>query len=293
MEREWKKGMRDDGEGPAHILLFPCRGPETEGGAATAPFSTRGDGNIGLLAETQYNDGGMIGMSKLLKIFKAQAKDVGLSKVLPSYSTGFAGLDYRNGYIDEQNDLQLGFEGGKFIMFIGKSGVGKTTLALQVAANMVRPFENGALIHLDYERATNPKRFRTIVGWTKAEVDAKYDHRNTGIYAETIYNVIEQVATLKLDNYEELKYDTGRVDAKGKTVWELPPTIVLVDSIPGVSPRKMDEKAQSDNNMRAAQAAKVIGTVVKQCAGLMQEANVFMFSINHIHGFCRQDALVA
>jgi RecA/RadA recombinase len=222
-------------------------------------------------------------MSKLLRKFRDEAKDVGKSKILPSYSTGFPGLDYRNGYVDKNGELSLGVEGGKFIMFIGKSGVGKTTCAIQVAANIVAPFEDGLIVHMDYERATNPERVRKIIGWSEEDVKNKYEHKNTGIYAETIDSVVRQMYDMKMSMFNELKYDTGAVDeVTGAPIFELPPSVVIMDSIPFVAPQKIDEQAKTDNNMRAAQSAKVIGTVAKQIAGLMQEANIYVLSINHI-----------
>jgi RecA/RadA recombinase len=221
-------------------------------------------------------------MSKLLKKFQATAKNIGASKTLPSYPTGFPGIDYRNGYVDGSGNLQLGFEGGKHVMVIGNSGCGKTTLIQQMAANIVDPYEDGVIIHLDYEGGVSPTRFRTVTGWSEEKTDEKYDHRNTGIYAETIYEVVKQMHEIKMSDYDKLKVETTLTDKAGNTVWELPPTIILVDSVPLVMPRKMDEKDQSDNNMRAAQAAKVIGTVAKQCTGPMKEANITIFWINHI-----------
>ena len=75
-----------------------------------------------------------------------------------SYKTGFPVLDYYLGYkvnvFDESNHLidsypSIGITAGSYVEFIGKPSTSKTTTAVQIAANIVRNFDNGTVIHFD------------------------------------------------------------------------------------------------------------------------------------------------
>ena len=75
-----------------------------------------------------------------------------------SYSTGFPALDYYLGYnvnvCDEEGNLvttypSLGITAGSYVLFIGKPSTSKTAAAVKIASNIVRPFQNGTIIHFD------------------------------------------------------------------------------------------------------------------------------------------------
>ena len=75
-----------------------------------------------------------------------------------SYKTGFPVLDYYLGYkvnvFDRDNNLietypSIGITAGSYVEFIGKPSTSKTTTAVQIAANIVRNFDNGTVIHFD------------------------------------------------------------------------------------------------------------------------------------------------
>ena len=75
-----------------------------------------------------------------------------------SYSTGFPVLDYYLGYkvnvCDENGKFvstypSLGITAGSYVLFIGKPSTSKTATAVKIAANIVRPFDNGTIIHFD------------------------------------------------------------------------------------------------------------------------------------------------
>ena len=75
-----------------------------------------------------------------------------------SYSTGFPVLDYHLGYnvnvCDEEGKYlesypSLGITAGSYVLFIGKPSTSKTATAVKIAANIVRNFDNGTIIHFD------------------------------------------------------------------------------------------------------------------------------------------------
>ena len=75
-----------------------------------------------------------------------------------SYSTGFPELDYKLGYKVNVCDADgnyvssypsLGITAGSYVLFIGKPSTSKTATAVKIASNIVRPFDNGTVIHYD------------------------------------------------------------------------------------------------------------------------------------------------
>ena len=102
-------------------------------------------------------------MSKnhLIEALRADAKTGSLfenNTSIISYKTGIAPLDYYLGYkvqvYNDDNEIideypSIGIPAGSYCCFIGKPSTGKTTTACQIAANIVRPFPNGTVIHYD------------------------------------------------------------------------------------------------------------------------------------------------
>ena len=83
-----------------------------------------------------------------------------------SYMTGLLPFDYRNGYTVEVRDMDdklvesyssLGLVGGTFVTVAGKSGTAKTSWAIGVAANIVKPFDAGMVLHFDLEQGGEPR----------------------------------------------------------------------------------------------------------------------------------------
>ena len=73
------------------------------------------------------------------------------------YSTGFDTLDAINAFKMDymgkdgniHSDIVKGLIGGRFVTIVGTSGTGKSTLADQIAWNIVKPFKNGLMMHVN------------------------------------------------------------------------------------------------------------------------------------------------
>jgi len=203
------------------------------------------------------------------------------SEFTPTYPTGIDLFDYRNGRV-EDGEAKIGVDGGKILTIIGKSGTGKTAFGMKVAKTVVEPYEQGQVFHLDFERATNKARIAQITGWNQEKIDKKYILMNRKIYSESLYTLTKSIAKIKLDNFEALKIDTGKLDRKGEPIFVLPPTVILIDSWALVVPKNITEEEDLSGQMSATAIAKTNNAIIKRITGTLEEANIMLIIINHI-----------
>lgn len=236
-------------------------------------------------------------MARLKELFDAEIskrKDAVLYKEAEcnvGYPTGLLSLDYRNGCniiseLDDGRVIQyhsIGLVDGRYCLFIGKPGTGKTTKAIQAACNIAKMFEDSIILHDDIERATTRSRIRQISGWSSKMIENKYSLRDSGITCETFYQRLMTHAQIKLQNYKEFSYDTGYVDELGRPIIKLIPTIYIVDSLPLLVPDSVvDEKGELSGNMAATMAARVNAGIFRRITQQIGRANILLFVINHI-----------
>lgn len=208
----------------------------------------------------------------------------GKSKVLLNYPMGIDIFDYRNARI-ENDEILAGFNGGKIITFIGKSGSGKTSAALKLGFNIIAPYDSGILIHMDYENASNPARAYTIArtcGLNKKSLKGRYKYLNENIYTETLYKLVKSTAKLKLENFEELKISSGKEDENGNEIFVLPPTVIVVDSWASVIPDEISNEEELSGQMSATSIARQNNAVIKRITQPMAKANITLIVVNHI-----------
>ena len=112
-------------------------------------------------------------MTLLSRAFREQVKqtkDISQKNEMTysvSHPTGFLNLDFTNGYIQEVNGglrYELGLSDGSINMVISDSGVGKTTLCTQIAANIVKSFKSSVVFYEQAEVGTNIQRIKNISG---------------------------------------------------------------------------------------------------------------------------------
>lgn len=208
-------------------------------------------------------------------------ENCGATEYVESYSTSIDMLDYRNGRI-EDDEIIAGIDGGKILTIIGKPGSGKTSLALQIGFNIIKQYENAQMIHMDYENASTKGRINTFSGMTKEEMKFKYKYLNENIYTETLYSLVKAMAKIKLEKYEELKVDTGRLNDEGKPIYVLPPTVFLVDSWASVVPKTVSEEEDISGQMTATSIARQNNSLIKRITMPMGKSNIILIVVNHI-----------
>lgn len=206
-----------------------------------------------------------------------------------SYPTGFLSFDYMNGTVIHvkkdgmkftYNDI--GIVDGSLVTVIGRSGCGKTTWIMQAASNIIRPFKSSCIYHDDIEGGIVDSRKSVLLKMCGEELQSKYIARNTGITAENFYERIKIVHDLKMENYDELLYDTGKYTDKGEKIYKLEPTVYILDSIAMLMPEKVTEEEELSGQMSVTSAAKTNTTVFKRIVPLLKRANIILFIVNHI-----------
>lgn len=214
------------------------------------------------------------------------------SQVSVTYPTGFLPLDYLNGYkvkvVDKDEKLidsypAIGITGGTFNTIIGKSGTAKSTFTIQVAANMVKNFDDNAFVlYYDLEQALNYTRIKNITGMSQQEIDDKFILRQEKNYIEDIFESIMTIANDKENNKEELKYDTGLLDEFGNPIKAYVPTVVIIDSIPTLASKSRDGDDEMKSDTDVTRMAKRIKQFYANLMPVIKTYNITVFAINHI-----------
>lgn len=208
------------------------------------------------------------------------------------YPTGFPCFDFINGckvHVDDKKNgkrysyYSLGVTDGSCCMLIGRSGCGKTTFAIQMAANIVRPFPEAEIFHDDIEGGTTESRKRVLTKFNDEDLQNRYRYRNTGITAENFYETLKTIKDIKLENYDEYSYDTGLLDPMGNKVTALIPTVYILDSIALLMPEKYTDEEELSGQMSATAAARTNSSVFKRIIPMLKAANIILVMINHIN----------
>lgn len=231
-------------------------------------------------------------MAKLFDTLMANDKK-GIFKInktpLIGYPTGFTPLDFQNGYLvavpDKKGKIvdhwaNTGLFGGSFVTVIGNAGVAKTTFCVQAGSHIIRPFEMGEYYHIDAEGSSNISRIQTLNHFSIAEMEDKYKMPEID-YVEDAFKMIYHLAEIKL-NDKIFQYDMGKCDEFGKPIIGIQPTIFLIDSLPSLQTKEVedsDELGGQTYNMRLATA---YNTFYKRLRPLVRKANITVFAINHI-----------
>ena len=220
------------------------------------------------------------------------------NSVVDSYKTGIAVLDYMLGYIvdvhdDDGNVIDsypaLGINGGCNFVDIGKSSTAKTSVLLFLAASIVRPFDNGMLIHVDLEQAMNLTRARTMTRFTIKEMKGKYVLRQEKCTLDDLKKMIMKIYKLKTSNPRQFQYDSGRKDEFGNPIIMYQPTVFIIDSAPSLT-IKLNENVSKEwekleEIMTQTERMRLTGEVGRFYTDILpyqRAANIIIFTINHI-----------
>lgn len=234
-------------------------------------------------------------MGLLADRFRAQmakSKDPRMDEAVSDimYPTGFLPFDFLNGYrVHVKSNTQdfwynsVGIVDGSSTTIIGRSGSGKTTIALQMAANIVRPFPEATIFYDDIEGGSNDTRREMLTHFSPEECQQRIIYRNTAVSAENFYKRIASIYDIKLNNRADFEYDTGKYDSYGNKIYKLIPTVYILDSLAMLTPEKLTEEEELSGQMSTTATAKTNTAVFKRIIPKLKAANIILFVINHIN----------
>ena len=234
-------------------------------------------------------------MGLLADRFRAQmakTKDPRMEEAVADvlYPTGFLPFDFLNGYRvhvkSETEDFwynSVGIVDGSSVSFAGRSGSGKTTAAIQMAANIVRPFPDATIFFDDIEGGSNATRRELLTHFTPEEAEQRIIYRNTAVSAENFYKRIASIYEIKMNNRADFEYDTGKLDSRGNKIYKLIPTVYILDSLAMLTPEKLTEEEELSGQMSTTATAKTNTAVFKRIVPKLKAANIILFTINHIN----------
>lgn len=209
------------------------------------------------------------------------------------YSTGFLSIDYLNGTVVHVESEErcftynsIGIVDGSTNSVIGRSGSGKSTLVTQIGGFIVREFikkgmDTGLYID-DIEGSLPEVRKEFLLGLNAEQIKDYVEIRNTGITSENLYQRLQAIHDIKVTNRKEYEYDTGLFDTYGNRIYKLIPTVYIIDSLPMLLPEEILEKDELSGSMTASSIAKTNTQLFKKVNQLCKEANIILFTINHI-----------
>lgn len=208
-----------------------------------------------------------------------------------SYSTGFLAFDFMNGNIvrikratgEEESYSSIGLVDGSITTIIGRSGCGKTTYAVQVASNIIRPFKDADMYIDSVEGGLTIPRLSTLTGWQGQELRDRVIDRNSGVTAENFYQRIKLIHDIKLQKREELTYNTGKLDDMGNPIIKFIPTPYILDSLAMLMPEKYSSEEELAGQMAATATAKANTQILKTIVPMLKATNIMLFLINHIN----------
>lgn len=238
-------------------------------------------------------------MASLMESFRSKVskiKDTGINRSAEfdvMYSTGFLAIDYLNGTTVHVKSKDRNFSynsvgvvDGSANTVISRPSSGKSTLLTQIAGNLVRPFIKKGLptgLYIDDIEGSLPEaRKEFLLGLTREEIEEYVDIRNTGITTENVFQRIQSIHEIKTKNRKDYEYDTGLYDTNGNRIFKLVPTLYLLDSLPMLLPQDLSDDDELGGSMSASSIAKNNTMLFKKIAQLCKEANIILFTINHI-----------
>lgn len=173
-------------------------------------------------------------LNELNEIIRNDSKSFGgTSEYDFTTRTGFANLDYLNGQLilldDGTKQLYTGISNGRIVQIVGKSGSGKSTMAAQMATNIINRYENGLLYYYDFEKGTDKNRIRMVSGMDENKFNEKVTILKTDISTEKVLKMLYTIKSFKEQHKNELLVpnENGIKDSTtGEIVQIMVPTVV-------------------------------------------------------------------
>jgi len=203
-------------------------------------------------------------------------------------STGFECFDYLNALVTSDDKgkkhIKKGLGCGRIATIIGKSGVGKSTFAIQTAYNLIKPYKEGSMFILDFEQSNSEERVRMVTGMSQEYFQDHVNIKKIGISTESVLNLAVQIMKLKKEHEKELLVDNaeGICDAEGNIVKILPTTVIMIDSVAMMMPKAQLDEQEMQGQMSATAMAKANTQLFKRLVQICMTGNIVCLFVNHI-----------
>lgn len=181
-----------------------------------------------------------------------------------------------------------------------------TTLASQIAANIIRQFQYANVIHYDCEDRFELSRCETITKlpahYFRADGNGgeRYMLKTGSVGLDVIQEMIVKTYVSKMKLKDVMMVSSGFTDEFGNDVKIFQPTVIIIDSITTVmnetfSPDNAKEASDAEKmrgNTEGARDAKTLKGFFKDIIPLCKEANIIIYGINHINSNMSMNAFV-
>lgn len=171
-----------------------------------------------------------------------------------------------------------------------------TTLASQIAANIIRQFRYANCIHYDCEYRFDVSRCETITQLPASFFDGsmgpeRYMIKTGVVGLDVIQEMIVKTYVNKMKLKKEMIVPSGFKNEFGKDVMIFEPTVIIIDSITSVMNETFNPENSKDasdaekmrGNTEGARDAKTMKGFFKDILPLCKEANIIVFGVNHIN----------
>lgn len=236
---------------------------------------------------------------------RAKYADDGLFETdinLGTFNSGFPTLDYKLAFPvdiykkDEwiAREIAKGVLMGSYLMIVGDSGTGKSTIATQIASNIARPYQYSLVDHRDLERSAILPHVIQLSKLPRSDFDIsnpnyRYILSQKPADHETLQKIILRYWREKMANKDKYLIQLDQRNEYGDKIITMQPTVMIVDSVPMIG-HTLDFADAKDvkkmeillSQMDAAQSAGAFKRMIKTVLGPMKEANIILIGISHI-----------
>ena len=179
-----------------------------------------------------------------------------------------------------------------------------TTLAAQIAGNIIRQYKYANVIHFDCENRFDTSRCETITKlpstFFNSDTGERYMIRTGKVGLDVIQEMIVKTYVNKMKLKDQLYVNTGFKDEFNKDIWIYEPTVIIIDSITTVlnetfnpdSAKEASDAEKMRGNTEGARDAKSLKGFFKDILPLCKEANIIVFGINHINQNMSMNAFI-
>lgn len=209
------------------------------------------------------------------------------------YETGIPAFDaYIGNDIPDENDpsilhINRGLRDGVHFTIGGKTHLGKSVFAMNVAGKIVRPFiQKGLPSWIEYftpEEGLEEVWMQTCAGLgadAVAKGFIKVTHRgNKDTSTEGLLSLVSNIHKMKMASPETFLYDT--TDERGNPIKKNVPTVLIVDSWTNLVPEELLSATDFSPTFYLRKNG-VNGVAMNKLRVLQLEANIMFFAIVHV-----------